>query len=97
MNREELLKTARHCVTNGACYECPMHSKAERFACVDLLLDELMGELENEAVKPIGDQYDGDAICPRCGATLVSTFWIDGRETYCELCGQKLDWGEPHD
>ena len=48
-------------------------------------------------MKPIEDQYPW-AICPACGGSVYLENvreHIESQETtYCEHCGQALDWGD---
>jgi hypothetical protein len=47
--------------------------------------------------KPFGKEYEW-AVCPNCGGSIsndnVQEHIINGDTTFCEHCGQAIDWSE---
>lgn len=69
------------------------------------LTDELATEMDNAITKqvpkkPIGDRYPW-AICPACGGSVylknIQEHIQNNETTYCEHCGQALDWSDTDD
>lgn len=47
--------------------------------------------------KPRNDEYyKNSARCPNCNSP-IETYRIRGGVTYCEECGQAIDWSDEHE
>jgi hypothetical protein len=59
---------------------------------------QILSALEKQIPKkPIEDRYPG-CVCPACGGSVylknIQERIMISKTTYCEHCGQALDWGD---
>lgn len=90
MKYEEALEEIR--------YQEEMRSKGIDYRVSNLVVAKIVEALEKQIPKkPIDDRYPW-AICPVCGGSIhlenVQEHIQNKEITYCEHCGQALDWSD---
>lgn len=54
--------------------------------------------LKKQTPKKALDMTFSWAVCPVCGGSIylesIKEYMLDGVNTYCEHCGQKIDWSD---
>lgn len=88
---------AKHILETDSCYECSRGSIYGATNCgntqcnVARATNLAINALEKQIAKKPVEQYEENEpsyLCPIC------EHWVYFNESYCDECGQKLDWSE---